>query len=147
MMHTIILKILDGDDLSNATRLVKRQKRQPEAIKRLHEACGHRSVGRLINLKRLGRSMAANLPSHFLREFKKQCPTCLATSRKTKALPMRCYPGYTEEIHFEDAMKWIARSWWAKEACAVAMAEFRSMLEALATACALSVECVDMNCT
>ena len=54
---------------------------------RLHEACGHRSVKRLINLKRLGRIKAANLPSHFLREFKKQCPTCLATSRKRKALP------------------------------------------------------------
>ena len=78
---------MDGDDLINATRLLKRQKRQLEAVMRLHEACGHRSVKRLINLKRLGRIKAANLPSHFLREFKKQCPTCLATSRKRKALP------------------------------------------------------------
>jgi hypothetical protein len=55
--------------------------------------------------------------------------------------------GYTEEIAFEDALKLIPKSWWAKEAYAVAMAECRSMLEALATACALSVECVDTNYT
>jgi hypothetical protein len=60
---------------------------QLEAIKRLHEACGHRSVKRLIRLKGLGRSKAANLPSPFLREFKKQCSPCLVTSRKRKALP------------------------------------------------------------
>ena len=35
----------------------------------------------------VSRIEAANLPSHSLREFKKQCPTCLATSRKRKALP------------------------------------------------------------
>ncbi len=35
---------LDGDDLINMTRLLKRQKRQLEAIKQLNEACGHRSV-------------------------------------------------------------------------------------------------------
>ena len=35
----------------------------------------------------VSRIEAANLPSHFLREFKKQCPTCLATFRKRKALP------------------------------------------------------------
>ena len=51
--------------------------------------------------------------------------------------------GYTEEIAFEDAMKLIPKSWWAEEAYGVAMAECRSMLEALATACALSIELVD----
>jgi hypothetical protein len=55
--------------------------------------------------------------------------------------------GYTEETAFEDAMKLIPKSWWAKEAYTVAMAECRSMLEVLATACALSVECVDTNYT
>ena len=35
----------------------------------------------------VSRIEAANLPRHSLREFKKQCPTCLATSRKRKALP------------------------------------------------------------
>jgi hypothetical protein len=33
------------------------------------------------------------------------------------------------------------------EACAIVMAECRSMLETLATACTLSVECVDTNYT
>ncbi len=37
-------------------------------------------------MKRLARIKAANLRSHFLREFKKQCPTCLAPSRKRRAL-------------------------------------------------------------
>ena len=55
--------------------------------------------------------------------------------------------GYTGEIAFEDAMKLIPKSWWAEGAYAVAMAECRSMLEALATACALSVEFVDTNFT
>jgi hypothetical protein len=44
-------------------------------------------------------------------------------------------------------MKLIPKSWWAEEASAVAMAEFRSMLEALATACACLVEVVDTNFT
>jgi hypothetical protein len=65
----------------------KRQNRQLEAIEKLHESCGHRSVKRLILLKRICRIKAANLPSHFLREFKKQCPACLANSRKKKELP------------------------------------------------------------
>ena len=77
---------MDGDDLIKATRFLKRQKSQLEVIKRLHESCGHRSVKRLINLKRLGRIKEADLPNHFLREFKKQCPTCLTTYRKRKAL-------------------------------------------------------------
>ena len=51
--------------------------------------------------------------------------------------------GYTEEIAFEDAMKLIPKSWWAEEAYGVAMTECRFMLEALATACALSIELVD----
>ncbi len=64
-----------------------RQNRQAETVEKLYESCGHRSVKRLINLKRLGRIKAAKLPSHFLREFKKQCPTCLVTSRKRRAMP------------------------------------------------------------
>ena len=44
-------------------------------------------------------------------------------------------------------MKLIPKSWWAKEACAVATSECRSVLETLATACALSLECVDTNYT
>ena len=55
--------------------------------------------------------------------------------------------GYTEEIAFEDAMKLIPKSWWAKEAYAVDMVECRYMLKALATACALSAEVVDTNFT
>jgi hypothetical protein len=78
---------INNSDLINATRLLKRQKRQIEAVKRLHESCGHRSPKRLINLKRLGRIKASNLPSHFLKEFKFECPVCLASSRKRKTLP------------------------------------------------------------
>ena len=78
---------INNSDLINATRLLKRQKRQIEAVKRLHESCGHRSPKRLINLKRLGRIKASNLPSHFLKEFKFECPVCLASSRKRKPLP------------------------------------------------------------
>ncbi len=51
--------------------------------------------------------------------------------------------GYTEEIAFEDVMKLIPKSWWTEEAYGVAMTECRSMLEALATACTLSIELVD----
>jgi hypothetical protein len=76
---------INNSDLINVTRLLKRQKRQIEAVKRLHESC--RSPKRLINLKRLGRIKASNLPSHFLKEFKFECPVCLASSRKRKLLP------------------------------------------------------------
>ena len=71
----------------DATRLLKRQKRQIEAIRRLHRSCGHRSIKRLISLKRRGNIKAANLPSHFLKEFKVECPICMASSRKRKKLP------------------------------------------------------------
>ena len=33
---------INNSDLINATRLLKRQKRQIEAVKRLHESCGQR---------------------------------------------------------------------------------------------------------
>ena len=49
--NTITSSRLDGEDLINAARLLIRQKRQLQVIKRLHEACDHRSVKRLINLK------------------------------------------------------------------------------------------------
>ncbi len=57
---------INHSDLINATRLLKRQKRKIEAVKRLHESCGRRSPKRLINLKRLGLIKVSNLPSHFL---------------------------------------------------------------------------------
>jgi hypothetical protein len=39
-----------------------------------------------MNLKRLGRIKEVDLSSHFLREFKNQCSTCLGTSRKRKTM-------------------------------------------------------------
>jgi hypothetical protein len=75
---------INNSDLINATRLLKRQKRQIEDVNRLHESCGNRSPKRPINLKRLGRIKASNLPSHFLKEFKFECPVFLVSSRKEK---------------------------------------------------------------
>jgi len=92
---------INNSDLINATRLLKRQ---IEAVKRLHESCGHRSPKRLINLKRLGRIKASNLPSHFLKEFKFECPVCLASSRKRKT-PSRCGNGYRREKK-KELSKW-----------------------------------------
>ncbi len=45
------LERLTADELVGATRLLKRQKRQIEVIRRLHRSCGHRSIKRMISLK------------------------------------------------------------------------------------------------
>jgi hypothetical protein len=45
--------------------------------------------------------------------------------------------GYIEEIAFEDVLKLIPKSWWVLDTEANALTECRSMLETLATACAL----------
>ncbi len=46
------LERLTPDELVDATRLLNRQKRQIEVIRRLHRRCGHRSIKLLISLKR-----------------------------------------------------------------------------------------------
>jgi hypothetical protein len=38
------LEKLTADELVDATRLLKREKRQIEAIQRLHRSCGHQSI-------------------------------------------------------------------------------------------------------
>ncbi len=81
------LESLTVDDLVDVMRLLKRQKRQIEAIRRLHRNCGNRSIKRFISLKRRGNIKTANLPSHFLKKFKVECPICMTSSRKRKKLP------------------------------------------------------------
>jgi hypothetical protein len=44
------LERLTADELVDATRLLKCQKRQIEVIRRLHRSCGYRSIKLLINL-------------------------------------------------------------------------------------------------
>jgi hypothetical protein len=46
------LERMTADDLVDDTRLLKRQKRQIEGIRRLYRSCGNRSIKRLISLKR-----------------------------------------------------------------------------------------------
>jgi hypothetical protein len=65
-------------------------------------------------------------------------------SKITGAVQEDCYDIFqasatsmVEEIAFEDTLKLIPKSWWALDAEANALAECRSMLEALSTVCVL----------
>jgi hypothetical protein len=50
-----------------------------EAVKQLHHSMGHRSVKRLIKLKKHNKATATRLPSQMLREYEYICPICLAS--------------------------------------------------------------------
>jgi hypothetical protein len=69
------------------TRLLKCQERQIEAIRRMYRSCGNRSIKYLISLNRRDNLKTANLPSHFLKEFKVECAIGMVSSRKRKKLP------------------------------------------------------------
>jgi uncharacterized protein (DUF2225 family) len=47
---------------------------------------GHRSVRRLIALKKHGKTIAANLPSQMLKEYNYICPICLTSNKRRKTL-------------------------------------------------------------
>ena len=48
---------------------------------------GHRSVKRLIALKKHGKAIADNLPSQMLKEYDYSCPICLDSNKRRKTLP------------------------------------------------------------
>ncbi len=61
--------------------------RNIETIKHLHHCMGHRSVRRLIALKKHGKSITAKLPSQMLKEYNYSCPICLDLNKWRKTLP------------------------------------------------------------
>ena len=60
--------------------------RNIETIKHLHHCMGHRSVRRLIALKKHGKAIAANFPSQMLKEYNYICPICLTSNKRRKTL-------------------------------------------------------------
>lgn len=53
----------------------------------MHRKCGHSYMKRLCKFKRTGKVIASRLPPKFLREYRDECPICLAMKKKRKPLP------------------------------------------------------------
>ena len=51
-----------------------------------HLKCGHANLKSLVTFKRQGKVIASRLPSKFLRNYRKDCPLCLAMKKRRKSL-------------------------------------------------------------
>jgi hypothetical protein len=52
-----------------------------------HRRCGHANMKSLITFKRHGKVTASRLPPKFLRNYRKDCPICVAIKMRRKSLP------------------------------------------------------------
>jgi hypothetical protein len=52
-----------------------------------HRRCGHANMKSLITFKRHGKVTASRLPPKFLRNYRKDCPICVAMKMRRKSLP------------------------------------------------------------
>jgi hypothetical protein len=52
-----------------------------------HRKCGHANLKALFKFKRHGKVIASRLPSKFLRDYRKDCPLCIAMTERRKSLP------------------------------------------------------------
>jgi hypothetical protein len=52
-----------------------------------HRKCGHANLKGLVKFKRHGKVMTLRLPSKFLRDYRKDCPICIAMKKRRKSLP------------------------------------------------------------
>jgi hypothetical protein len=52
-----------------------------------HGRCGHANMKNLISFKRHGKVTASRLPPKFLRNYRKDCPICVAMKKRSKSLP------------------------------------------------------------
>ena len=66
-----------------------------------HRKCGHASLRNLVKFKKHGKVIASRLPAQFLREYRKECPVCLAMKRKRKPLPKSTNP-----FHLQNLVQW-----------------------------------------
>jgi hypothetical protein len=52
-----------------------------------HRRCGHANMKNLITFERHGKVTASRLPPKFLRNYRKDCPICVAMKKRRKSLP------------------------------------------------------------
>jgi hypothetical protein len=52
-----------------------------------HRRCGHANMKSLDTFKRHGKVTASRLPPKFLRNYRKDCPICVAMKKRRKSLP------------------------------------------------------------
>ena len=52
-----------------------------------HRRCGHANLRSLVTFKRHGKVTASRLPPKFLRNYRKDCPICVAMKMRRKSLP------------------------------------------------------------
>lgn len=63
-----------------------------------HRKCGHASLRNLVKFKKHGKVIASRLPARFLRDYRKECPVCLAMKRKRKPLPKSTNPSHLQNL-------------------------------------------------
>jgi len=63
-----------------------------------HRKCGHASLRNLVKFKKHGKVIASRLPAQFLRDYRKECPVCLAMKRKRKRLPTSTNPSHLQNL-------------------------------------------------
>jgi hypothetical protein len=61
-----------------------------------HRRCGHANMKNLISFKRHGKVTASRQPPKFLRNYRKDCPICVAMKKRRKSLPKG--PNYAHEL-------------------------------------------------
>jgi len=67
-------------------RLIRDQANRSN-YKSYHRRCGHANLKSLITFKRHGKVTASRLPPKFLRNYRKDCPICVAMKMRRKSLP------------------------------------------------------------
>ena len=82
-----------------------------------HRKCGHANLKALFKFKRHGKVIASRLPSKFLRDFRKDCPLCIAMKKRRKSLPKESISAHVlntlvpwEEVFSDSSGKFRLRS-------------------------------------
>jgi len=74
--------------LGEEKRLVRSQANKADYAT-YHRKCGHANLRYLVTFKRQGKVIASRLPSKFLRNYRKECPLCLAVKKEKKIAAKR----------------------------------------------------------
>lgn len=87
--------------LGEEKRLVRSQANKADYAT-YHRKCGHANLRSLVTFKRQGKVIASRLPSKFLRNYRKECPLCLAVKKRRKSLPK----GRTSSHEIQHLVPW-----------------------------------------
>ena len=82
-----------------------------------HRKCGHANLKALFKFQRHGKVIASRLPSKFLRDYRKDCPLCIAMKKRRSSLPKESLSAHVlntlvpwEEVFSDSSGKFRLRS-------------------------------------